>query len=189
MSTSFYNKDELKNIGLKSYGKNVLISKKASIYGASDIVLGNNVRIDDFALLSGHIEMEDYTHVGAYSCLFAGDSLIKFEEFASTSSNCAIYAISDDYTGEMLANPTVPEKYKKINKKPVYLRKYALIGTGSKILPGSDIAIGTAVGAMSLITKPTLEWKVYFGIPAKPIKNRKKNLIKIEEQLKNEYIV
>lgn len=49
--TSFYSEEELRSIGLKSYGKNVLISRFARIYGAESISIGNNVRIDDFCIL------------------------------------------------------------------------------------------------------------------------------------------
>ena len=38
--SNFYNEVELKNLGLKSYGENVLISKKCSIYGAENIEIG-----------------------------------------------------------------------------------------------------------------------------------------------------
>lgn len=50
---SFYTEAELKELGLKSFGKSVLLSKKVSIYGAKNISIGNNVRIDDFCILSG----------------------------------------------------------------------------------------------------------------------------------------
>ena len=33
---SFYSSEELKNLGLKSYGENVLISRKASLYMARE---------------------------------------------------------------------------------------------------------------------------------------------------------
>ena len=49
---STYSQDELFAFGFKSIGKNVLISRKASIYGADKIEIGNNVRIDDFCVLS-----------------------------------------------------------------------------------------------------------------------------------------
>lgn len=51
--TSFYIDEELSQFGLKSYGKNVLISRKCSIYSASTISIGDNLRIDDYCLLSG----------------------------------------------------------------------------------------------------------------------------------------
>ncbi|EQD33256.1 galactoside O-acetyltransferase, partial [mine drainage metagenome] len=60
---SFLDAAELKALGLDSYGKNVLISRKCSIYGASRIELGDNVRIDDFCVLSagdGGIKIGSY---------------------------------------------------------------------------------------------------------------------------------
>ena len=48
MITSFYNEEEIVKLGLKKYGKNVLISRKASFYSPELIQLGSNVRIDDF---------------------------------------------------------------------------------------------------------------------------------------------
>ena len=69
---SFYSPEELKTLGLKEYGENVLISRKASIYGAGNISLGSNVRIDDFCLLSGKISLGNYVHIAVGSMLFAG---------------------------------------------------------------------------------------------------------------------
>ena len=74
---SFYSNEELKQLGLKSFGKNVLISKKCSIYGADKISIGNNVRIDDFCILSGKIVIGNYVHISAYSALYAGGGRIK----------------------------------------------------------------------------------------------------------------
>ena len=48
---SFYSKEELKELGLKKYGTNVLISRKASLYDVINITLGDNVRIDDFVTI------------------------------------------------------------------------------------------------------------------------------------------
>jgi galactoside O-acetyltransferase len=39
---------------------------------------------------------------------------------------------------------------------------------------------GSSLGAMSMLTKSTEPWSIYFGIPAKKIKNRKKNLLEME---------
>ncbi|MEC2449247.1 acyltransferase, partial [Bacillus cereus] len=50
---SFYSQEELSEIGFLSVGENVLISKKTSIYNPGAISVGNNVRIDDFCILSG----------------------------------------------------------------------------------------------------------------------------------------
>ena len=49
---SFLSKKELNDLGFKSLGENVLISDKCSIYNAKNISIGDNTRIDDFAILS-----------------------------------------------------------------------------------------------------------------------------------------
>ena len=48
----FYSREQLEKIGFKSLGENVLISDKTSIYFPKNISIGNNVRIDDFSVLS-----------------------------------------------------------------------------------------------------------------------------------------
>jgi len=95
MTTSFYQQQELAELGLKSYGKNVIISRKCSIYGASNISIGNNVRIDDFCVLSGKIEIGNFVHIAAASLLFGGEHGIIMEDFSGLSSRCVIYAESD----------------------------------------------------------------------------------------------
>ena len=180
--SSFYTEDELQKIGFKSIGKNVLISKHASIYGSQNIVIGNNVRIDDFCILSGKIELGNNIHIAAGSFLFAGQAGIKMMDFSGLSSRCVIYAVSDDYSGLGMTMPVIPEHFRKVTEQSVILEKHALIGTGTTILPGANIAEGTAVGAMSLVTKPTQPWKIYFGVPAHPIKNRNKNILELEKQ-------
>ncbi len=64
---SFYSECELKELGLESFGENIFISRKASIYGAKKIRLGNNVRVDDFCILSGKISIGNFVHVAGYA--------------------------------------------------------------------------------------------------------------------------
>ena len=118
---NFYSVEELKQLGIKKTGENVLISKKASIYGGANISLGNNVRIDDFCILSGNIEIGNYVHISAYAALFAGEAGIKIDDYVAISSRCVVYAVSDDYSGEYMTNPMVPEKYTNVIKKKVLL--------------------------------------------------------------------
>lgn len=179
---SFLNRNEIRELGLKSFGDNVLISRKASIYAADRISLGNNVRIDDFCILSGCIEISDNVHIAAYSALYGGSAGIRIDSFANISSRVCIYAVSDDYSGNTMTNPTIPEKYKQVLSKPVHIHKHVIIGSGCTILPGVDMAEGTGLGAMSLCKSNTVSWKIYAGIPARIIKDRLKNLLVLEKE-------
>jgi len=182
MQTSFYTEEELKGVGFAKIGKNVLISRKASIYSPELIEIGNNVRIDDFCILSGKIKIGNYVHIAAGCYLFAGDAGIELNDFSGLSSRVAIYAVSDDYSGDFLTNPTVPEEYRHVIKGKVVLGKHVLVGSGTTILPGVFIDEGAAIGAMSLVSKNIGSWKIAVWIPARVINDRSKKLLELERK-------
>ena len=88
---SFYTPEEVKKLGFRKVGSNVLISRKASIYGTEKMIIGDHVRIDDFCILSGHIEVGSYVHIAAYSALYGGEKGIFVSDFANISSRVSIY--------------------------------------------------------------------------------------------------
>ena len=181
--TSFYSKDELKEIGFRYIGENVLLSRKTSIYGAENISIGSNTRIDDFCIISGNIILGEHVHIAAYCALFAGKTGIEMKDFSAISSRGIIYAESDDYSGRVLTNPTVPNEYKHIICGKVVLHKHVLIGAGCIVLPGVTLNEGSAFGSMSLINTDADEWTINVGTPCKIIKRRERDLLDFERQL------
>jgi galactoside O-acetyltransferase len=182
MTSSFYSFEQLKHLGFKAAGENVLISQKASIYGAENIELGSNIRVDDFCILSGKIKIGNYVHIAAYTSLCGGNKGIVLEDFVNLSRNVTIFAISDDFSGASMTNPTIPDEYKNVIEAQVILKKHVLVGTGSVILPGVILEEGSAVGALSLVKNSTSNWSINAGVPAKKIKDRKRDLLKLEKQ-------
>lgn len=178
---SFYSEKELQSIGFKSVGKNIKLSRKTSLYGVNKISIGDNTRIDDDCLLSGEITIGRNVHIAAGCYYFAGDAGIDVHDFVGTSSRTVIYAVTDDYSGAALTNPTIPDDLRNILKGKVILHRHSLIGTSCVILPGVEIGEGCSVGALSLITKSLPEWMVCVGIPAKPLKERKKDILELEK--------
>lgn len=185
---SFYTSNELNKLGLATFGNNVLISRKASIYGAENISIGNNVRIDDFCILSGSITIGNYVHIAAYTALYGGDKGIFIHDFVNISSKNAIYSISDDYSGETMTNPMIPDKYKKVQSEEVVIERHVIIGSGCVVLPGVVLKEGSSFGALSLINRNSEEWSINAGIPFKKIKNRSKELLKLENKFRKEFI-
>lgn len=183
---SFYSPEELAQLGLRSYGENVLISRYAHIYGAERISLGSNVRIDDMCVLSGSISLGSFCHIAPGSMLFGGVEGIVMEDYTGISSRCVIYARSDDYTGEHMTNQVVPAKYTGVTGAQVRIGKHSIIGTGCTVLPGVQLAEGCSVGAMSLVNRSTEPWGIYLGIPARRVKDRKKDLLELCSQLEAE---
>lgn len=180
---SFYTQQELQALGFASLGKNVLLSRKCSVYGAEHISIGSNTRIDDFCILSGAINVGSYIHISAYTGLFAGECGIILRDFATVSSRCAIYAVNDDYTGRSMTNPMVPGKFRNVEKAYVVLEKHAILGSGCTVMPGVTVGEGAAVGSMSFVNHSLEPWSVYVGIPCKKIKERHRDLLAMEQQM------
>lgn len=83
-------KENIDSMGFASVGENVEISDSASFYGSSRIKIGNNVRIDDFCVISagkGGIDIGNYIHIAVYTSLIGSekitlnDSAIFHQEF------------------------------------------------------------------------------------------------------------
>jgi galactoside O-acetyltransferase len=176
--TSFYTKKELAELGLKKYGCNVLISRKSSIYSPEKISLGDNVRIDDFCILSGNITIGSYIHISAYCALY-GSSGIGMEDYTGLSPRCTIFSASDDFSGDYLIGSMVDKDKTNVTGGKVLIKRYSQIGACSTILPAVIINEGVAVGAMSLVNKNLDEWGIYTGIPVQKIKERSKGLLKL----------
>ncbi len=183
---AFLTREALEKMGFATLGANVMISDKASIYNPAKIRLGSNVRIDDFCILSagdGEIRLGDYVHIACYVSLI-GSALIDVRDFVGISSKSAVYSSSDDYSGNYLVGPTVPVAFKNVDNRPVIFEQYSLVGAGSIILPGVTIGQGTAVGALSLVTKNLEPWGIYIGSPIKFIKARSKAMLDFVPQLR-----
>ena len=182
---SFYDVNELLKIGFESVGDDVQISRKASIYDSSKMSLGNHVRIDDFCILSGKIKIGDYVHISSHTSIFAGDAGVEIGSFSGLSSRCAVYAISDDYSGQFLSNATVPLNYRNVKSDKVIIGDNVIVGTGSTILPGVCIENGIAIGCMSLVNKTLKERGVYYGIPVRKMNERSDNCEKLAKIVMN----
>jgi galactoside O-acetyltransferase len=177
MITSFYSQKELLSIGFASLGNNVKISKKTSIYGAEHMSIGNNVRIDDFCILSGNIAIGSNIHISAYVALY-GSGGITLEDYTGISPRSTVYSAMDDFSGDCLIGPIHPTEYTNVHKGQVIIKKYAQIGTHSVVFPNITIGEGSVVGAMTLVNKSLDAWGIYVGQPAKFLKTRKKGLLK-----------
>lgn len=182
-NNSFYTSDELEKIGFKEIGENVLISRKASIYGAESISISNNVRIDDFCILSGKIQLGNYIHISAYSALYGGDKGILVDDYATISSRVSIYALTDDYTGIGMTNPMVDKEFRMVRQEVVKIEKHVIIGATSVVLPGCILKEGSSFGAFSFINKNSEPWSINVGIPFKKINEREKNILDLVKKM------
>lgn len=183
MEESYYTDLELSTLGFCQVGQGCKVSKFARFYGVSYISLSNNVRIDDFTVISVATQSSigDNVHIGPMS-LISSQLGFEFGAFSTFSSRVSAYGQNDDYSGARLTNPTVRESLRGVDKKRLFIGNHVIVGAGSVILPQGTLADGVAVGALSLIKAPTISWGIYAGIPARRIRERSKNLLDLGDE-------
>ena len=180
---SFYTQEEIIKLGFKKTGKNLYISRNAKFYGIENISIGNNVRIDDFCILSGRIKIGSYVHISAY-CAFYGSKGIKIGDFSGTSPRTIIFSAVDDFSGAYLINPMIPSEYTNIKSGKVIINDYVQLGANTIVMPNITINEGAVTGAFAFVNKDLDSWFIYAGIPAKVLKERKKDLLKYAKRIK-----
>lgn len=163
---------------LKSVGENVFISKHVEIKRPHLIQIGNNVAIDSGFYITTAGIFGDHIHIAPYTTIIGGsEGLIIMDAFSNISTGGKIITGSDQFLGEgLISAPGIPMEYRdNLKIEPVYFKKFANVGANVTVLPGVTLGEGSVVGACSLVTKDTEPWTIYFGVPAIPIKIRRKD--------------
>ena len=183
----FLSDDAVRALGLARVGTGVQIDSTVVVIGAPNIEVGSSVRIDAFSVLSApsaRLRLGDHVHLSVGVSLF-GASGIELEDFVGLSARVTVYSQSDDFTEGFLTGPTVPARFRKLTTGPVTLRRHALVGAGAVILPGVDVGVGAAVGALSLVTRSVPPFTRVAGCPARPIGTRDRDrLQRLEAELR-----
>lgn len=176
-------------LNFRKVGQDVTIWDNAKIIDPENIEIGDSVIIDDFVFIMGgkQTSIGSFVHIASFTSITGGGEFI-LEDFAGLSGGVRIYTGNEDYNGGCLTNPTIPKPYRTPIRSYVNIKKHAIVGANSVILPNVTIGEGVAIGANSLVTKDCEPWTVYFGSPAKPIKKRPFEKIKdLETQLKQKF--
>jgi len=167
MKDNFLSINKLKKLKLKIRGKNLKISSNITIVGESNIQLGNNVRIDDYTIISakeGFLKIGSNVHIGGQCYLGCGGG-IEIKDNVNIAQGVKIYSKINDYIK--------PSKDNKIIKGLVKIGKNVILGSNTVIIGKTQIKDGATVGALSLVKNNLNSWSVYAGVPAKFIKKRK----------------
>ena len=129
-------------------GRNSSILMKVRIRGLR-IIIGNGCVINSGAVLDGR---------GAE--LVLGD-------FVDVSPDVRVWTLDHD--------PNSPNHAAR--SRPVYIGDYAWLSSGSIILPGVTLGRGCIVAAGAVVTHDVLPWTIVAGVPARPIGQRRTNLV------------
>lgn len=176
--TSFLSQEEIAEIGFKSIGEGCLISRNARFYGAQNMTIGNHVRIDDFCILSGKITLGNYIHISAYVALYGAMGIV-MEDYSGISPKSVVYSAMDDFSGDYLIGPIHPEEKTNVTGGLVRISRFVQIGSNTVVFPNLCVGEGSVVGACSLVRKDLSPWGIFIGVPAKRLKERKKELLSL----------
>ena len=187
MTDSFLSALELADLGLRTYGDDVLLSRNCSVYGRERVSLGSHVRIDDHCVISsgldGYITIGDYVHLSADVGLY-GNGGIEIGDFCTLSPKVSVFSESDDFSGEHLLGPVVPPHVRGCHNAKVKILDYSAIGASSVVLPGARVGRGVAVGALSLVRRDLASWGIYVGCPVHRIGDRSRRLLSLAESVR-----
>ena len=173
MENLFFNIKDLKKLG-----KNSIIGKTVRIRYPELVSIGDNCIIDDFTYISTQLTLENYSHISS-GCKFIGGkkSSVAMGLLSTTAPNVVLAAGNDDYVSG-IGSPLVPNEFKGNSVYgQIHLNELTIIGSISVILPNVSVGEGSTLGALSLANQDMESWSLYAGIPAKKIKNRKKDEI------------
>ena len=128
-------------------GKGTAIHMFARFYDPTNIVIGNDTIIGEFAVLDGRAPLTIGNHV-------------------DIASEVMIYNSQHDMHTEHFA------AMEAVVKEPVVIEDYVFIGPRAIILPGVTIGRGAVVGAGAVVTKSVQPFEIVGGVPAKVIGER-----------------
>jgi len=142
----------------------VRIFEPTVIINIENIEFGKYVIIDSFVLIQAKkkTKIGDHVHIPSFSSVTGGGKLV-MEDYSGLSSGVRIFTGSDDFKDWGFGNPTIDEKFRNVRVGEVLIRKFAIIGANSVILPDVEIGEGVAVGAGSVVTKTLQPWGIYIG--------------------------
>ncbi len=181
--SSFMTQRELEGRGLVAVHRTAQVSRHATFYGPERIQINAHSRIDDFCVLSagdGGIMIGQHVHVSVMVSM-QGAAAIHLDDFATISSRVAIYSSSDDYSGECMTNPTIPDHLRRVDNRPVSIGRHAIVGAGAVILPGVVVGEGSGIGALSLVRVHCDPFTMYAGVPAVEIGKRARDTVRMEQ--------
>ena len=184
-----YSRDELLALGLASVGEEVRVHRSVIFFRPEAVRLGEAARIDAQAVLSAGPEgiwVGHHTHLSAGVFLFGSGGAIRVGDFCALSARCTVFTANDDYKDGWMVNPTVGERFRKVQAAAVEFGDHVVVGAGTVVLPGVRMARGSAAGALSLVKHPVGEGVLVAGAPAKPVGLRGDRYNGLEEEWKAE---
>jgi len=165
---------------LRACGDDVVIGEFAEIRRPQLVSIGSHSAIDSFTSVATGAEIGDYVHISPHVSVVGGmTGLLRMGHFTNLAAGCRVICGSDRFLGDgLIGSGAIPAEFgdQKIIA-PVVLENFANVGSNVILMPGVTLRTGSVVGAGAFVTEDTEPWTIYVGVPARPIKMRKRESI------------
>lgn len=158
----YLTREELSSIGFSEIGANTRVSRRAVFYEISGSI-GDGARIDDFAILTGHIEIGAQCHVSPFCFLGGTGGRIVLGTGAGMSTHVSLFTKSDDYQ-EALDGPRG-----KINGD-ITIGRNTILGAQCVVLPNTTIGPGCSFGIGCVVSGNHTEKSRYVSVGIKSVR-------------------
>lgn len=181
---------------LKKCGRGVVFGRHVTLRQPHKIEIGDNVFIDDFAVLdakgqaNGGIRIGSNCFIGRNSVLSCKEGDIDLADYVSISNNCSLLSETRLQIGRcsyisghcyLVAGGNhkydrrdIPIMFQESESKGgIVLAGDNWLGAGVRVLDGGNLGQGTVIGAGSVVYKPVEPYVIAVGVPAMVVKRRK----------------
>lgn len=164
-----YTADELRGLGIE-VGRDVMVSRRVAFYAVGEMAFGDFTRIDDGCILTGSVRLGRRIHLAPY-CILYGKAGIEVGDYSGFGVYTVMHSESDDYSGESMFGPCVPDRYQpgKV-RAAIRIGRAVLGGARCTFLPGVRVGDGACIGAHSLVKGDCEADHLYAGVPARRVR-------------------
>lgn len=157
-------------------GEDVFIHGRTEFTRPELCELGDHVAIDSGFYCTTNLKVGNYVHISPHVAVIGGKTAsLTVGHFCFISVGSKIVCASEKFYGEGLIGPIIPDEYHdEVINEPVVFEDFSGVGANCVVLPGVKLGEGSIVGACSMVKEDTEPWTIYYGVPAKPYKARKK---------------
>jgi acetyltransferase-like isoleucine patch superfamily enzyme len=162
---------------LKACGSDVLIDDWTRITRPHLVELGSHVGIDFGFYCSVRLKTGDYVHISPHVSVVGGeDGLLDMADFTTIACGSRLVCNGETFSGEGLVGPIIPKEFRdRFQSGPIRMERFAGVGSNVVIMPGVVLREGSVIGAGSVVRHSTEPWTVYVGVPARPLKKRRRD--------------
>ncbi len=175
-------------------GRNVIFGKSITIRHPDKIYIGDNVIIDDYAVLDGkgadnnRIIIGDNVMIGRSSVISCKNGNITIGENSNIAMNCFIQSAKEVNIGKNVLfaaycyvigggdheteRTDIPIIAQGQIVKGISIEDNCWIGASVKVLDGVKIGRDSIIGAGAVVTKDIPDYAIAVGVPAKVVKIR-----------------